>query len=73
MKREDTYFDREVEKTFMDFSNAAFKKRVMPTLLGAKQLGNMYCASLYGGLASLLSEVASADLVGASKSLCIAS
>lgn len=48
----------------MDFSNPAFKQRVLPSLLGAKQLGNMYTGSLYGGLASLVSEIPPAELVG---------
>jgi hydroxymethylglutaryl-CoA synthase len=47
----------------MDFSKNAFNKRVAPTLLAAKQLGNMYCGSLYGGLASLVSETESETLV----------
>lgn len=64
VKPADTYFDRDVEKTFMDFSKNAFNKRVAPTLLAAKQLGNMYCGSLYGGLASLVSETESDTLVG---------
>ncbi|KAI9028574.1 hydroxymethylglutaryl-coenzyme A synthase C terminal-domain-containing protein [Hyaloraphidium curvatum] len=64
VKPEDTYFDREVEKTFMDFSKATFNKKVAPSLLAAKQLGNMYCGSLYGGLASLVSELEPESLLG---------
>jgi hydroxymethylglutaryl-CoA synthase len=35
----------------------------MPGLMVAKNMGNMYCGSLYGGLASLLSNVSPEELV----------
>ncbi|TPX35339.1 hydroxymethylglutaryl-CoA synthase [Synchytrium microbalum] len=63
IKPEDTYSNRDVEKAFMDFTKDLFKKKVVPSLLCAKEIGNMYCGSLYGGLASLLSEVPSSELL----------
>ncbi|KAJ1548863.1 hypothetical protein HK405_013729 [Cladochytrium tenue] len=61
---EKTYTDKEVEKTFVDLTKSDFSKRVIPGLLASKNCGNMYCGSLYSGLCSLLSEVASEQLQG---------
>jgi len=51
---EDTYFDRDVEKIFMDYSKATFEAKTKPSLLLANQVGNMYTPSVYSGLISLL-------------------
>lgn len=56
--------DKNLEKTFVGLANAAFKQDVLPSMACAKRCGNMYTASLYGGLASLLSAVAPAQLQG---------
>ncbi|TPX40755.1 hydroxymethylglutaryl-CoA synthase [Synchytrium endobioticum] len=64
IKPEDSYFNRDVEKTFVDATKDLYKKKVMPTLLCAKEIGNMYCGSLYGGLVSLISETPNVDLLG---------
>ncbi|KND04342.1 hydroxymethylglutaryl-CoA synthase [Spizellomyces punctatus DAOM BR117] len=62
LKRENTYTNREVEKAFMEYTKDAFKTKTLPSLLVAKNLGNSYCASVYCGLASLLSETPSSQL-----------
>ncbi|KAB0803199.1 hypothetical protein PPYR_00169 [Photinus pyralis] len=49
-----SYFDKDVEKTFMTTTKGSFETKTQPTLLLANQIGNMYTASLYGGLVSLL-------------------
>jgi hydroxymethylglutaryl-CoA synthase len=49
--------DRSVEKTFMGLTKKRFNERVRPSLEVATMCGNMYCASVYGGLVSLLSNV----------------
>ncbi|BES97373.1 unnamed protein product [Nesidiocoris tenuis] len=54
VKLEETYFDRDVEKGFMSFSKQLFCRKTMPSLLLSNQVGNMYTASLYGGLVSYL-------------------
>ena len=51
---ESTLGDRGVEKASVESSTAEFEAKTVPTLLAAKEVGNMYTASLYGGLASLL-------------------
>ena len=54
---EDSYFNKEVEKSFMDISKATFESKTQPSLMIATNVGNMYTPSLYGGLISyLLSE-----------------
>ncbi len=49
-------FDRDVEKAFMKASEGAFRSKVAPALVVAKEVGNMYTASLYGGIVSLLAQ-----------------
>ncbi|KAI9926549.1 hypothetical protein ASPWEDRAFT_119347 [Aspergillus wentii DTO 134E9] len=56
--------DRTVEKAFMSYTTKTFQQRVAPAMMGPTQCGNMYTASLYSGLASLLSNVNSKDLMG---------
>jgi hydroxymethylglutaryl-CoA synthase len=48
----------------MELSKPIFGKKVVPSLLVAKNVGNTYCGSLYGCLASLLSEGIPEDSVG---------
>ncbi|KAH6577552.1 hypothetical protein BASA60_003958 [Batrachochytrium salamandrivorans] len=60
---EQTYTNKDIEKAFMGATKELFDVRVAPGLIAAKNLGNMYCASLYGGLASLLSNVPSDQLL----------
>jgi hydroxymethylglutaryl-CoA synthase len=57
IKLEDTYFDRDVEKLFMDYSKDTFNKKTKPSLFLANQVGNMYTPSVYSGLVSLLVSV----------------
>ncbi|XP_050714240.1 hydroxymethylglutaryl-CoA synthase 1-like isoform X2 [Eriocheir sinensis] len=54
-KLEDTYFDRDVEKAFMTYSQDLFLMKTKPSLLIATQVGNMYTPSVFGGLASFIS------------------
>ncbi|XP_012268143.1 hydroxymethylglutaryl-CoA synthase 1 [Athalia rosae] len=54
LKLEDTYFDRDVEKTFMTLSDDDFARKTKPSLLLANLVGNMYTPSVYSGLVSLL-------------------
>ncbi|XP_065905062.1 hydroxymethylglutaryl-CoA synthase 1-like [Dysidea avara] len=63
-KMTDTYFDKETEKTFLKASGPVYEKRVVPTILVAQQNGNMYTASVYGGVVSLLAQKTVDDLAG---------
>lgn len=46
--------DKAVERLMMKSSGAEFQAKTDPSLLLGREVGNMYTASLYGGLASLL-------------------
>ncbi|KAG8221044.1 hydroxymethylglutaryl-coenzyme A synthase C terminal-domain-containing protein [Butyriboletus roseoflavus] len=56
--------DKNLEKTFIAASKTAYSNKVEPAMHCSKRLGNMYTASLYGCLASLLSSVEPAELKG---------
>ncbi|KAF8835510.1 hydroxymethylglutaryl-CoA synthase [Paxillus ammoniavirescens] len=56
--------DKSLEKTFIGISKATYSKKVEPAMHCSKRLGNMYTASLYGCLASLLSAVEPSELKG---------
>jgi hydroxymethylglutaryl-CoA synthase len=51
---EESYFDKSVEKAFMESSSAVFEGKTKPSLMLATNVGNMYTPSLYGGLISYL-------------------
>jgi hydroxymethylglutaryl-CoA synthase len=55
--------DRNLEKAFMNETKKDFNKKVLPGMLASKNMGNMYCASLYGAICSLISEVPHDELV----------
>ncbi|KAH9893454.1 hydroxymethylglutaryl-CoA synthase [Cubamyces lactineus] len=59
-----TLTDKNLEKTFMAIAKAEFESTVEKGMRVARRCGNMYTASLYGGLASLLSTVEPAELRG---------
>ena len=56
--------DKVIEKTFIGVGKGEYAKRVEPSMKCSKRCGNMYTASLYGGLASVLSSVDPANLKG---------
>jgi hydroxymethylglutaryl-CoA synthase len=56
--------DKTVEKTFLGLSKKRFNERVRPGIEASTMCGNMYCASVYSGLVSLVSNVDSETLQG---------
>ncbi|KAI4604176.1 ATP-dependent 5'-3' DNA helicase hcs1 [Pestalotiopsis sp. 9143b] len=56
--------DKVVEKTFLTLTKKRFAERVQPAIQVSTNVGNMYCASVWGGLSSLVSYVDSASLQG---------
>ncbi|THU94945.1 hydroxymethylglutaryl-CoA synthase [Dendrothele bispora CBS 962.96] len=56
--------DKSLEKTFIAVGKKSFAEKVDPGMASSKRLGNMYTASLYGCMASLLSTVEPATLKG---------
>jgi len=64
MPYEKSLSDKVVEKTFMGLSKKRFNERVQPSIEAPTMCGNMYTASVYSGLVSLLCNVDSATLQG---------
>lgn len=64
MDYEKSLTDKVVEKTFMTLTKKRFQERVNPAIQVATMCGNMYCASVWGGLASLIAHVDSSTLQG---------
>ncbi|XP_035218117.1 hydroxymethylglutaryl-CoA synthase 1-like isoform X1 [Stegodyphus dumicola] len=62
LKLEETYFNKEVEKAFVDHSKSIFEKKTKPSLLIAKEVGNMYTPSLYACLVSFIASQKIEDL-----------
>lgn len=56
--------DKVVEKTFMGLTKKRFNERVQPGTMAPTMCGNMYCASVYSALVSLLSNIESETLQG---------
>lgn len=56
--------DKTIEKTFMGLAKKRFAQRVQPSIEVPTMCGNMYCASVYGSLVSLLSNISSEELQG---------
>ena len=61
---ENSLTDKNIEKTFMSLSKKRFEARVQPGINVPTMCGNMYTASLYGSLCSLVSNVAVDQLQG---------
>ncbi|XP_034943103.1 hydroxymethylglutaryl-CoA synthase 1 [Chelonus insularis] len=64
VKIEDTYFDRDIEKTFVQLSSDAFQQKTQPSLYISNLVGNMYTPSVYSGLVSLLINKPINELLG---------
>lgn len=64
MSYKESLTDKSVEKIFMGLSKKHFQSRVQPGIQVAAMCGNMYCASVYGSLVGLISNVASDQLKG---------
>ncbi|GAB6031624.1 Hydroxymethylglutaryl-CoA synthase, cytoplasmic [Chamberlinius hualienensis] len=64
IKLEDSYFDRDIEKAFMDFSKDLFEVKTKHSLHIATHVGNMYTPSLYASLISYLISKKPNELAG---------
>jgi hydroxymethylglutaryl-CoA synthase len=65
----DSLSSKTVEKTFVAYAASDYKTRVGPSMSLVKRCGNMYTASLYGGLVSVVANVDPAELKD--KRLCL--
>ena len=61
---EQSISDKTIEKTFVALAKKRFAARVQPSIEVPTMCGNMYCASVYGSLISLLCNISSDDLQG---------
>ncbi|EWC46950.1 hydroxymethylglutaryl-CoA synthase [Drechslerella stenobrocha 248] len=61
---EQSLTDRNIEKAFMGLSKKRFAERVAPALEAPTNCGNMYTASLYSGLVSLIANKGGEQLDG---------
>ena len=59
-----TYTDKSVEKAFLALAGSHYKSAVEPCTDCVKRCGNMYTASLYGALASVLANAPEGLAVG---------
>lgn len=64
LDRKSTITNKEVEKAFAAYSKEQQQSKLEPGMNTVRRCGNMYTASLYGGLVSLLSNVSSQDIQG---------
>eukprot|EP00118_Oscarella_pearsei_P025336 m.308008 g.308008 ORF g.308008 m.308008 type:complete len:463 (+) comp43233_c0_seq1:409-1797(+) len=60
---EESVFDKDVEKAFLKASKSSYDAKTAPSTLLGTEVGNMYTASLYGGLVGLLALTKPEDLV----------
>ena len=63
-KLENSYFDRDLETKLMANSKHLFENKTKASLVVANQVGNMYTASVYGGLVSYLISKTESELRG---------
>ncbi|KAJ2656349.1 3-hydroxy-3-methylglutaryl coenzyme A synthase [Coemansia sp. RSA 1200] len=64
VSREESYGNKVLEKAFIAISKKNFASKTDPSLLAARNIGNMYTGSVFFGLASLISQVPYAQLQG---------
>ncbi|KAL9096675.1 MAG: hypothetical protein Q9165_001163 [Trypethelium subeluteriae] len=64
LSKEASLTDKTLEKTFMALAKKRYAQRVQPGIQVPTMCGNMYSASVYGSLCSVLSNVNSSDLQG---------
>ena len=64
LDRKSTITNKDVEKAFAAFGKEAQQTKLEPGMNTVRRCGNMYTASLYGGLVSLLSNIPSQEIQG---------
>eukprot|EP00850_Spirogloea_muscicola_P003878 SM000016S01866 [mRNA] locus=s16:344893:348687:+ [translate_table: standard] len=56
ISQDESYTNKDLEKALMRVTKDMYLRKVGPSEILPKQVGNMYCASLFASLASLVSE-----------------
>ncbi|CAE6483539.1 unnamed protein product [Rhizoctonia solani] len=62
--KDETLSDKALERAFISIAKSSYEAKVAPSMTVAKRCGNLYTGSLYTGLASLLSNLPSNQMVG---------
>ncbi|KAF9362474.1 hypothetical protein BGX34_006130 [Mortierella sp. NVP85] len=53
---EESYYDKGLERALMQFTKGEYQKKVVPSIYASTNVGNMYTASVWACLSSLLSS-----------------
>lgn len=61
---EQSVTDKTIEKTFMTLTKKRFTDRIYPSTLAGRLVGNMYTASVFSSLASIIAEYPADELQG---------
>ena len=64
ISKEASLTDKTIEKTFMALAKKRYAQRVQPGINVPTMCGNMYSASVYGSLCSVLSNIEPSELIG---------
>ncbi|KAF8979346.1 Hydroxymethylglutaryl-CoA synthase, cytoplasmic [Entomortierella lignicola] len=60
---EESYYDKGLERGMMQFTKSDYQKKVIPSLYASTNVGNMYTASVWACLSSLLSSTSDEEIV----------
>ncbi|KAF9173009.1 Hydroxymethylglutaryl-CoA synthase, cytoplasmic [Mortierella sp. AD010] len=60
---EESYYDKGLERGMMQFTKADYQKKVVPSIYASTNVGNMYTASVWACLSSLLSSTPDEEIV----------
>ncbi|KAF9355862.1 Hydroxymethylglutaryl-CoA synthase, cytoplasmic [Mortierella sp. AD094] len=60
---EESYYDKGLERGMMQFTKAEYQKKVVPSIYASTNVGNMYTASVWACLSSLLSSTSDEEIV----------
>lgn len=55
VSEKESYTNKEIEKSFMDMTKTMFVDKVSSSLAAPKNIGNMYCGSLYSYFSNCIS------------------
>lgn len=61
---EDSYIDRDFQNAIHALTRNTYNEKCVPGTVIAREVGNMYTGSLYGGILSLIMEREAEQLVG---------
>ncbi|KAF8940650.1 hydroxymethylglutaryl-CoA synthase [Dissophora ornata] len=60
---EESYYDKGLERAMMQFTKSEYQKKVIPSIYASTNVGNMYTASVWACLSSLLSSTPDEEIL----------